>query len=131
MMAAAIAFSTFQLVVAAFSPLSSLVTRSLHVGFLLLLTYLLYPATKKGDLGRVSWYDALFGLAAFALGFYHWIFEADLIQRAGEPTTADLVVGIVVVVLVFEAARRVMGLALPIICGLFLAYGLFGQYLPD
>ncbi len=131
MMAAAIAFSSFQLVVAAFSPLSSQVTRSLHVGFLLLLTYLLYPATKKGDLGRVSWYDALFGLAAFALGFYHWIFEADLIQRAGEPTTADLAVGVVVVVLVFEAVRRVMGLALPIICGLFLAYGLWGQFLPD
>ncbi len=35
-----------------------------------------------------------------------------------------------VVVLLFEAARRVLGLALPIICAAFLAYGLFGQYLP-
>jgi len=33
-------------------------------------------------------------------------------------------------VLVFEAARRVLGLALPIVCATFLAYGLFGQYLP-
>ncbi len=32
--------------------------------------------------------------------------------------------------LVFEAARRVLGIALPIVCGLFLLYGLFGQYLP-
>jgi TRAP transporter 4TM/12TM fusion protein len=131
MMGAAIVFSVFQLVVAAFSPLSSQVTRSLHVGFLLLLTYLLYPATKKGDLTRVAWHDALFALGAFVLAFYHWIFEADLIQRAGEPTMTDLVVGIVVIVLVFEAVRRVMGLALPIICALFLAYGLWGQFLPD
>ncbi len=130
MMAAALAFSVFQLVVAAFSPLSSQVTRSLHVGFLLLLTYLLYPATKKGDLARIAWWDAIIAVAAFAIGFYHWIFEADLIQRAGEPTAMDLAVGIVVVVMVFEAVRRVMGLALPIICGLFLAYGLWGQYLP-
>ncbi|HSN20735.1 MAG TPA: hypothetical protein VLS49_08665, partial [Usitatibacter sp.] len=40
-MAAALIFSVYQLEVAAFSPLSSQVTRSLHVGFLLLLTYLL------------------------------------------------------------------------------------------
>jgi TRAP transporter 4TM/12TM fusion protein len=34
------------------------------------------------------------------------------------------------VILTFEAARRILGLALPIVCGLFLLYGLFGQYLP-
>jgi TRAP-type uncharacterized transport system fused permease subunit len=33
-------------------------------------------------------------------------------------------------VLVFEAARRIMGLALPLVCLGFPAYGLFGQYLP-
>ena len=130
-MGAALAFSAYQLVVAAFSPLSSQVTRSLHVGFLLLLTFLLYPATRKGDLSRIAWWDAILGIAAFVLGFYHWVFEADLIQRAGDPTAADLAVGIVVIVMVFEAVRRVMGLALPIICGLFLAYGLWGQFLPD
>jgi TRAP transporter 4TM/12TM fusion protein len=130
MMAAALAFSTFQLVIAAFSPLASQVTRSLHVGFLLLLTYLLYPALKHGDLKRIAWYDWILASGGFALGFYHWIFEAELIQRSGDPTTFDLAFGIVVVVLVFEAVRRVMGLALPIICGLFLLYGLFGEYLP-
>lgn len=57
-------------------------------------------------------------------------FEADLIQRSGELTQADMVVGVVLIVLVFEAARRVMGIALPIICALFLAYGLFGEHLP-
>ncbi len=130
-MAAALAFSTYQLVIAAFSPLSSQVTRSLHVGFLLLLTFLLYPVSKAADDERIAWYDWVLALGAFALGFYHWIFEADLIQRSGEPTTADLVVGVIVVVMVFEAVRRLMGLALPIICAAFLAYGLFGEYLPD
>jgi hypothetical protein len=58
------------------------------------------------------------------------VFEADLIQRAGDPSTMDLFVGTALVVLVFEATRRILGLALPIVCGLFLLYGLFGQYLP-
>ena len=39
-------------------------------------------------------------------------------------------VGVLVVVMVFEAVRRVLGIALPIICGLFLLYGLFGEHLP-
>jgi len=127
----ALAFSAFQLLVAAFSPLSSLVTRSLHVGFLLLLAFLLYPARSAAPRDRLPWFDALLALAAFGLGLYHWIFEADIIQRGGDPTTMDMVVGISVVVLLFEAARRVLGIALPLVCAAFLAYGIFGQYLPD
>ncbi|EDO26933.1 predicted protein [Nematostella vectensis] len=65
-----------------------------------------------------------------ATAFYQWYFEADLIQRSGDLTQSDMVIGLLLIVLVFEAARRVMGIALPLICALFLAYGLFGQYLP-
>ncbi|HQR70515.1 MAG TPA: TRAP transporter permease [Burkholderiaceae bacterium] len=122
--AVAIAFSTFQVITAAFSPLSSTVVRAVHVGFLLLMTFLLMPPLKR------RWLGWLVGGLGFVASFYHWIFEAELIQRAGELTNWDMVIGVVTIVLVFEAARRVMGIALPIICGAFLAYGLFGQYLP-
>ena len=131
LIALSLCFSIYQLIVAAFSPLSSLVIRSLHVGFLLMLTFVLYPALKTGRTDRVAWYDWLLAIAAFALSTYHWIFEADLIQRAGDPSTADLVVGTIMVVMLFDAARRMLGLALPIVCATFLAYGFFGQYLPD
>ncbi|HYD95848.1 MAG TPA: TRAP transporter permease [Noviherbaspirillum sp.] len=130
LLAAALAFSTYQLVVAAFHPLSSLVIRSLHVGFLLAMTFLLYPAARSGKLSSVAWYDWILAVAGFGLSTYHWIFEADLIMRAGDPSTADLVVGTVMVVMVFEAARRILGLALPLVCGTFLLYGMFGEYLP-
>ena len=50
--ALALTFSTYQLIVAAFHPLSSLVIRSLHVGFLLCITFILYPAFKSS--GRLS-----------------------------------------------------------------------------
>jgi TRAP transporter 4TM/12TM fusion protein len=73
----------------------------------------------------------LLAVAGFGLGLYQWIFEADLIQRAGDPNTADLVAGTIMVVMVFEAVRRILGLALPLVCGSFLLYGLFGQYLPE
>lgn len=131
LIAAALSFSVYQLVVAAFHPLSSLVIRSLHVGFLLLLIFLLYPARRKGQFNKLPWHDWLLAFGAFGLATYHWIFEADLIQRSGDPSTADLVVGGLVIVLVFEGARRILGLALPIVCALFLLYGVFGQYLPE
>ena len=102
--------------------------RAGHVGFLLLLVFLCYPARGTGKpFQPVAW---VLGLAGFATFFYQWYFEADLIQRSGDMTTTDMVVGLTLIVLVFEAARRVMGIALPIICGLFLVYGLFGEYLP-
>jgi TRAP transporter 4TM/12TM fusion protein len=129
--AIALIFSTYQLIVAAFAPLSSLVMRSLHVGFLLMMAFLLYPALKKSSHTSIPWHDWVLGLGGFALGTYQWIFEGDLIQHAGNPTMPDLVVGTIMVVMVFEAVRRILGPALPTVCGLFLLYGLFGQYLPD
>ena len=120
----AVAFSTFQIVTAAFSPLSSTVVRAVHVGFLLLVTFVLYPPLRQ------RWLGWGIGAVAFATGLYHWVFEAELVQRAGELTSADMAVGVLVIVLVFEAARRTMGVALPLVCATFLLYGLFGQYLP-
>ncbi|HYG91572.1 MAG TPA: TRAP transporter permease [Azospirillum sp.] len=125
----AVVFSIFQVWTAAFNPLSSLVVRSVHVGFLLLMAYLLF-GFRQEERRTIPWYDWLLGGTAFALGLYHWWFEADIIQRSGDPNTTDLVVGALVVALVFEAARRIMGLVLPIMCGVFIPYALFGRHLP-
>ena len=128
---AALGFSGFQIAVAAFHPFSSLVIRSLHVSFLMLLIFLLYPARRGRHANRLPWLDAVLALLAFSLGFYHLVFEAELIVRSGDPNTPDLVVATLASVLVFEAARRVVGWALPLVCGTFLLYAFFGQYFPD
>jgi TRAP transporter 4TM/12TM fusion protein len=94
----------------------------------MLLTFALAAQLARTPVRRaVAWALAIIG---FLLGLYHWIFFNDLILRVGLPTTLDLVVGVTTMVLLFDAARRIMGPALPIISGLFLAYALFGQYLP-
>src|SRR5512132_3958837 len=125
----AIVFCFFQIITAAFSPLSSIVLRSVHVGFLLFLSFLLFRL-RPGDPRRtVPWYDWVLAVTAFALGLYHWVFEADLIQRAGQPDTTDIVVGSLAVLLVFDAARRIMGWSLPLMCAVFIPYALFGRWL--
>ncbi|WP_201760231.1 TRAP transporter fused permease subunit, partial [Bradyrhizobium sp. AC87j1] len=125
-----IAFATFQLYVAAFNYLPSQVVRGVHVGFLVLLTFgLIANFTAKSNAGRaLGW---VIGGAGFLCGLYQWIFYADLIARDGDPTRLDLVVGTVLAVLIFEGTRRLMGAALPLMCGACLVYWFFGQYLPS
>ncbi|MEN3110124.1 TRAP transporter permease [Uliginosibacterium paludis] len=126
----ALCFSFYQLTVAAFHPLSSLPTRAIHVGFLLALAFVLHPFSTRSRLDRLPWHDLLLGAVAFAIGLYHWIYESAVIQHAGDPTQFELAIGVIEVALLFEATRRIMGWALPLVCAIFLAYGLFGQYLP-
>src|SRR3954454_10623896 len=76
----ALAFSTYQLVIAGFSPLSSLPTRSIHVGFLLALSFLIYPISKSADRQRIAYYDAVLAAVGFALALYHLVFEGELVQ---------------------------------------------------
>lgn len=129
----AIAFSSYQIWMASFHPLSSQVIRAIHVGFVLLMIFALYPpfGQREGALGTagkvLGW---VLGLTGFVFSFYHWVFESDLTARAGELIGADWVIGVVTVLLVFEAARRVMGWGLPLICAIFLLYAMFGQHLP-
>ncbi len=125
-----VVFSLYQIYTAAYSPLSSLVMRSLHVGFLLLLAFLLHRVRRDSDRSRVPWYDWVLAASAFMLAFYHWVFEIEIIQRQGDPTTVDFWVGIAVIALVFEAARRIVGIALPLICFAFILYAYFGRSLP-
>ena len=83
----AVAFALFQLYTAAYAPLSSLVTRAIHVGFVLLLVFGLGNTLPRRSLA-MQLYNWLLGILAVAVGLYQYVFEADLIQRAGDPTTA-------------------------------------------
>ncbi len=124
-----IAFAVFQLIIAAWNFLPSQAVRGIHVGFLLLLTFgLIANFTARTNLQRaVGW---IIGGVGFFCGLYQYLFYAELIQRDGDPTRLDLVVGTVLAVLIFEGVRRMMGLALPLMCGACLLYWFFGQYLP-
>src|SRR5690554_5206523 len=107
----ALAFACYQSITAASRPVPTQVLRAGHVAFLLMLVYLVYPVRGSDPPWQpLAWVLALAGMAPF---FHPWYFEADLIQRSGDLTTADMVIGLMLIALVFEAARRVMGIALP------------------
>lgn len=127
--AVAIAFAAFQIAIAAWHGLPSQSVRGIHVGFLLLLSFgLLGNFTAKSDAARALFWAV--GVLGFLVGLYQYVFYADLILRDGDPSTLDLVVGTLLAILIFEGTRRLMGNALPIMCGVCLLYWFFGQYLP-
>ncbi|MFQ8429948.1 TRAP transporter permease [Amaricoccus sp. W119] len=125
----ALVFAAFQIWVAAFGALPSQVVRAMHVGFLLLLGFgLIGNLRARTSAGRALFW--LLGLLGFGTGIYNWVFYADLIHRSGFLTPIDMAVGATLIVLVFEAARRLLGWPLAIISGVFLVYALFGNHFP-
>lgn len=105
--------------------------RAIHLAFALFLVFAAYPANKKAPRDYVPWYEWGLGLLAAGCSLYIFLFQADLARRPGLPTTVDIVIAVAGVVMLLEAARRSLGIALPIVGILFLCYAFFGPYLPD
>ncbi|MCF3974460.1 TRAP transporter permease [Paracoccus salsus] len=126
----AVAFSLYQIAIAAhIVTLSSQVQRALHLGFLMLLCFpLLAVLRKRGPAAMViAW---LLGGSGVLVAGYQWVEYVPLMLRSGALNQTDVVIGVLALVTTFAAAYVVMGPALPVVAGLFLAYALFGQHFP-
>lgn len=126
----AISFSLFHLYTAIFGVLPAQLQRSIHLTFAFALVYLLYPSFSKMSKNRMHWTDVLTACAAITVGLYVTLNYQALLMRAGDQTTLDIIVACLAVLFVLEAARRVVGLPIVVIAGLFLLYAKFGAYLP-
>ncbi|WP_282171832.1 TRAP transporter permease [Cytobacillus firmus] len=127
-----LSFSLFHLYTGVFGMLTAQLQRSIHLGFALALIFLLFPARKK-DRGRkhkVAWYDIFLAILGIAVGAYWPLFIDEIVMRAGRLTEIDFYVGLIAVLLVLEATRRAVGLPITIIAVIFLAYAMFGPYMP-
>lgn len=128
--AIAITFSLFQLYTAAFGVLDAMIQRSIHIAFGLCLIFLLYPARASWPRDRIHPADVIFAVAGAATPMYIVIFYKQLVLRAGTVTTTDYIAGLIALLLILEAARRVVGWPMVTIACLFLAYALVGRYIP-
>jgi len=134
----AIAWSAFQLWIASPLPYSTgwfvfndTESRSIHLGFALLLAYLSYPAFKRSPRDRIPVTDWVLALVAAFCGLYLFIFYRDLAERPGQPIAIDMITGMVGIALLLEATRRVLGLPMVIVALVFLAYTFGGPFMPD
>ncbi len=135
----AVAWSLFQLSIASWLILDSTFIRAIHLGFALLIVFLNYPLFKKERFGlkflsatdRIPIFDYLVAIVACLSALYIAIDYAGMTARYGAPITRDIVIGMLLVVVLLEASRRVIGPALPIIAIFFILYSFFGPYMPD
>lgn len=137
----AAAWSLFQLSLPEVIILDSVYVRAIHLAFAIMLVYLSHPAFKKREFkgifsflsvkNRIHFIDYGLGIIAAYAALYLAINYAELAERQGAPIFTDIVVGVVLVVLLLEAARRSLGPFLVIVACLFIFYSFFGPYMPD
>ena len=129
----------FQLSIASWWILDTVFIRSIHLGFALLIVYLNYPVLKEPRFSlkflsiknRIPPWDFVIAIIACFCAVYIAIDYAGINERYGSPITRDIVIGLFLLVLLLEAARRVIGPALSVIATLFCLYAFFGPYMPD
>ncbi len=127
----AFSWSVFQLYVT-YYPVNSTIVRSIHLAFAMVLAYLIYPARKsKKNLEKISIFDYILAILGGFGAAYIAINYTALSNRVGDFTQLDITVGVISMIFLLEAGRRVIGIALSIVAIVFLAYDFFGQYLPD
>ncbi len=125
-----ILMSLFHLYTAGFGVFEAIKQRNIHLTFVLVLSFLLYPSRKSDSNGKASWLDwILVGLSIY-VGVYLMLIYDDLANRGGVTVPMDIYMGGLLCLLVLEAARRATGKELPIMALLFIAYAMFGDYIP-
>ncbi|MED4908929.1 TRAP transporter permease [Brevibacillus centrosporus] len=123
-------FSVYQLSSTLFFTIPPQIHRPIHLAFGLGLVYLLYAGTKKGKGSKVGFINLILALLGVIVCLY-WVFDYEgLVTRTGNYTTLDMLVGGVAILLVLEAARRVVGVPITLIASIFLLYTYFGPYMP-
>ncbi|SOC41846.1 TRAP transporter permease [Salinicoccus kekensis] len=129
----AVAMSVFHLYTAMFGVFESIIQRGTHLGFALLLSFAIYKPSKKIQQSRIPWYDILAMILVVISFSYYSLNGTEISSRFSYVmplTTWELIVGVISLVLVLEATRRVVGNALVIIMIAFLLYGFYGHLLP-
>jgi TRAP transporter 4TM/12TM fusion protein len=137
--AVAVAWSLFQLWIASPLPfafrwgvLNDTETRAIHLGLGLFLAYMAFPAFKSAKARHaVPLYDWAFAIVGAFAGAYLFLFYNALALRPGQPTSFDIAVSVIGLVLLLEATRRAVGLPMAVLAVLFILYSLFGNHLPE
>src|SRR5882762_7802392 len=126
--ATAVVMSLFHLYTA-YAIVPTQVLRPVHVGFVLFLSYLLFPASKRYR-HRIMWWDWAAAFAAVAVIAYILQGGDDIWDRNTSPDNWDIIFGIALILLILEGMRRASGWVMPIVVGSFVLYALFGEQLP-
>ena len=130
-------WALFQLALPRFIILDSLTVRAVHLAFAIALIFLTIPLFKKrpeitflNSKDHVPLFDYFLAILACLSVLYIVLDWKGISMRAGIPLERDMMISAVLIILLLEASRRVIGPALSFICILLTLYAFLGPYLP-
>jgi len=140
----AVTLGLFHLYAAAFGTPEGRSFRSVHLSGMLVLAILMKPLFRrtawepisavgaKGNTLRQAGFGIDLVLLAFIIFVQIWtIYDIEAFHlRFGEKEQADIIIGSLMIAVVLEATRRVVGWAMVIITGFFVVHALYAQYYP-
>ena len=148
-----IAWSTFQVYLSSglgprleqlvgFGIINDIYARAIHLFFGAVLCFLIYPARgQTATRDRIPPLDLFIASVVGLACIWQAVFFSDIIGTTGQtrpltvpglgPIEFEFLLGWCAILIILEAARRIVGLALTLIGSFFIVYTLFNQYLPE
>ncbi|MEL6503705.1 MAG: TRAP transporter permease [Pseudomonadota bacterium] len=138
---ALVAMSAYHFYASGFGLIRELLHRGIHLAFVMGLVFLLFSAFRSRSTTAApnTWYrfsgvsiiDLVLAILAVGASLYLPLLPPEIVaERVGNPSTFDVFMGSVLLILTLEAARRSVGPTLPIIGIIFILFALFGPYAP-
>jgi len=127
----AISFSIFHIYTGYFQ-LEAMEQRIIHLMFGYCLIFLVYGFNGRKDNKKMNVFDTILSLVYVGISLYFlatWHTRADNVGLA--LPLIDYVLGVIIVILTVEGARRSIGMVLPVMLTIMLIFGLFGESMPS
>jgi TRAP transporter 4TM/12TM fusion protein len=107
--------------------------RRIHFAFALVLAAMAFPLFKNSSRDRIPWYDWVIIALSIVVSLHAVVFRESIALRAGLPTTDDLVVSSIGMLILASAVYRALGLPLMLVATVFVCYVFFGdaRWLPE
>lgn len=125
--------AAFHIYTAIFGTFEAYLQRNVHLLFALPLAFVFYPATKNSPKDKVPWYDWLLAAISALPCLYAIVKYETIIYRmvqVEEVTPIQILFGTILVIMILEATRRIVGLALTILAAASVFYMYIGHFLP-
>ena len=125
-----IAFTAYVFATTLIFPLPEQVRRTIFMGAILLLTFLLYPARKHAAKieNHFPWYDVVLAVAGCCAFFYYAVNFEVIVNRAIAITPVDITFALIGILVLFEACRRVVGFPILVVACGFIIYAFTKGY---
>ncbi len=100
------------------------------LAFLTAAIFINIPPRKSSPKNSVAWFDWVLAVCGLVTFLNVAVFYPDLVVRLGFTFTEDVLMGLLAILLILEAARRTLGISLVVIGVVFLLYARFAYLMP-